>query len=118
MHEVQPRWALAHTVCAKHNTVCRRQHRFVSLIENDVLASLKMMLTASGQTMLCPADTNTKKGAVKKQSKKSEVHDNPWVSDNFFIKNRYLRRNFKIVLFLGYKEQTDRFCRLKVWITF
>ena len=44
------------------------------------------------------------KGAVKKQSKKSEVHDNPWVSDNFFIKNRYLRRNFKIVLFLGYKE--------------
>ena len=59
-----------------------------------------------------------KKGAVKKQSKKSEVHDNPWVSDNFFIKNRYLRRNFKIVLFLGYKEQTDRFCRLKVWITF
>ena len=59
-----------------------------------------------------------KKEAVKKQSKKSEVHDNPWVSDNFFIKNRYLRRNFKIVLFLGYKEQTDRFCRLKVWITF
>lgn len=44
------------------------------------------------------------KGAVKKQSKKSEVHGNPWVSDNFFIKNRYLRRNFKIVLFLGYKE--------------
>jgi len=32
----------------------------VSLIENDVLASLEMMLTASGQTMLCPADTNTK----------------------------------------------------------
>ena len=50
-----------------------------------------------------------RKGAVKKQSKKSEVHGNPWVSDNFFIKNRYLRRNFKIVLFLGYKEQTDRF---------
>ena len=47
---------------------------------------------------------DNKKGAVKKQSKKSEVHGNPWVSDNFFIKNRYLRRNFKIVLFLGYKE--------------
>ena len=50
--------------------------------------------------IICPQN----KGTVKKQSKKSEVHDNPWVSDNFFIKNRYLRRNFKIVLFLGYKE--------------
>ncbi len=28
---------------------------------NDVFAKLKMMLTVSGQTMLCPADTNTKK---------------------------------------------------------
>ena len=31
------------------------------LIYNDVLVLLEMMLTASGQTMLCPADTNTKR---------------------------------------------------------
>ena len=34
---------------------------------NDVLASLEMMLTASGQTMLCPADTNTKKKTLPKR---------------------------------------------------
>ena len=45
------------------------------LIENDVLTSLEMMLTASGQTMLCPCgDKHKKKGAVKKQAKNSEVH--------------------------------------------
>ena len=38
------------------------------LIENDVLASLEMMLTASGQTMLCPADTNTKRKHFPKGS--------------------------------------------------
>ena len=31
------------------------------LIENDVLASLEMMLTASGQTMLCPCGHKHKK---------------------------------------------------------
>ena len=30
LHVVQHRWAIAHIVCAKHNTVCRRQPRFVS----------------------------------------------------------------------------------------
>ena len=39
-----------------------------SLIENDVLTSLEMMLTASGQTMLCPADTNTKRKHFPKGS--------------------------------------------------
>ena len=34
------------------------------LIYNDVLVLLEMMLTASGQTMLCPADTNTKNKAL------------------------------------------------------
>ena len=38
------------------------------LIENDVLTSLEMMLTASGQTMLCPADTNTKRKHFPKGS--------------------------------------------------
>ena len=30
-------------------------------MQNDVFALQKVMLTASGQMMLCPADTNTKK---------------------------------------------------------
>ena len=38
------------------------------LIYNDVLALLEMMLTASGQTMLCPADTNTKRKHFPKGS--------------------------------------------------
>ena len=37
------------------------------LIYNDVLALLEMMLTASGQTMLCPADTNTKRNTSQKE---------------------------------------------------
>ena len=37
------------------------------LIENDVLTSLEMMLTASGQTRLCPTDTNKKRNTSQKE---------------------------------------------------
>ena len=33
---------------------------FCVRMRNDILALLEMMLTASGQTMLCSADTKTK----------------------------------------------------------
>ena len=37
------------------------------LIDNDVLTLFEMMLTASGQTMLCLADTNTKRNTSQKE---------------------------------------------------
>lgn len=52
MHEVQHRWR-------RHIVLCLQE-------DNDVLALLKIMLTASGQTMLCPADTNTKEKSTAK----------------------------------------------------
>ena len=47
--------------------LCEAQHclpkatSFCVRKRKDVFALQKMMLTASGQTMLCPADTNTKR---------------------------------------------------------
>ncbi len=50
----QHHWAKAHIICAKHNLV------LCPPVRNGVRARHEMMLTAGGQTMLCPADTNTK----------------------------------------------------------
>ncbi len=61
MHEVQHRWALAHIVCAKHNTVCRRQHRFVSAKRNDVFALRKMMFATALQNDVVSLRTQTQK---------------------------------------------------------
>ena len=68
MHEVQHRWSKptsfvrSTTLFAEGNFVLCPQKR------NDVFALQKMMLTASGQTMLCPADTNTKRKHFPKGS--------------------------------------------------
>ena len=54
LHQSLKRFSTKATLFAKGNLV------LCPLKRNDVFALQKMMLTASGQTMLCPADTNTK----------------------------------------------------------
>ena len=56
-------------VCAKHNTVCRKATSFCVRIRTMMLtASGQMMLRVNSQTMLYPADTNTKISTFQKGS--------------------------------------------------
>ncbi len=55
LREAQHSWAQAHIVDAEHHIV------LCPLMWNDVFAKRKMMLTASGQTMLCPCGHKHKK---------------------------------------------------------
>ena len=59
--EGEHRWR-SHIVCAKLSTVCRKATSFCVPIRTMMLtASGQTMLRVNLQTMLCPADTNTKR---------------------------------------------------------